>query len=895
MDHSENDHYSSLGSILRSEVNATGSILRSRGGRNLSSEGESLASSSSMEDYNKIQSKLDVMKEKLGISSRRTLTTFGSENTGLSFATDSGRGRGLILDDDEGGETNANTHVQFSNDVAQDEKYINRNPSRSDDVIGSSPRRTRTLYDIGETSVDDYEDQHEREMSRNHSIEQDMMLLENVGNAPDYFGDGANSALNTTRSSGASPSRTRKDKSRESHSREKTRNRSERARSERARAKKRVEKESTSKRSKLGSTRNDTKDSSKSTMDNSGVHEDRNKSKTRKTKSVKIKLDDNPNRIQIQAKKSSRSRKKKEKLPAVMMRQTASSRLRDKEFKKEHSRLEAVKKQENTRPKMKLFIQPRTDVLLVKRNSSRLREQFRRSPDPLRVRTKTATRNVKLDTTDKRHDGNQPMIKKIRKASKRREESLRPSAAAESRTTGKAEIYVHVDRKRDGNRPETFKSQKPINVRSSKSLEKANHSINSHRTGERMKSAGKKVSRKRTEQSPGHRRGRKETMNESNRSGEEKAKDFPITQTTREERLEELPRMNTWKNEEGVPEYVSDDNDDFVSDVSHSMHGSRRSVISSQLELSSWEEMHRYLTDMEKNPEQVLVNLLRGGSGAFHTTAWKSPPALAKKFYRMLSPNEYGMLMSTDADGNTPLHLCCANLAPCDTEEQIIDLGTLEALLERVPECLGKQNNEKDTPLHLFLSSPLVSRFVEPNGSSDDIAVEALELILDKIPFHECFLLKDSSGATPLHAAIANEACETILEFLINMAPIACKSEDLSGMTPLHYAAAFMKTPAVVVERIIEEYSYSICHKTKDGDTPLHLLIRNSSEISEGEYDTRNNNNSLQIVNLLIGSETANGEKELNREYCPLLIQNREKVCRKLSMLSIINRFHSNL
>ena len=88
------------------------------------------------------------------------------------------------------------------------------------------------------------------------------------------------------------------------------------------------------------------------------------------------------------------------------------------------------------------------------------------------------------------------------------------------------------------------------------------------------------------------------------------------------------------------------------------MHGSRRSVISSQLELSSWEEMHRYLTDMEKNPEQVLVNLLRGGSGAFHTTAWKSPPALAKKFYRMLSPNEYGMLMSTDADGNTPLHLC---------------------------------------------------------------------------------------------------------------------------------------------------------------------------------------------------------------------------------------------
>jgi hypothetical protein len=114
-------------------------------------------------------------------------------------------------------------------------------------------------------------------------------------------------------------------------------------------------------------------------------------------------------------------------------------------------------------------------------------------------------------------------------------------------------------------------------------------------------------------------------------------------------------------------------------------------------------------------------------------------------------------------------------------------------------------------------------------------------------------------------------------------------------MTPLHYAAAFMKTPAVVVERIIEEYSYSICHKTKDGDTPLHLLIRNSSEISEGEYDTRNNNNSLQIVNLLIGSETANVEKELNREYCPLLIQNREKVCRKLSMLSIINRFHSNL
>ena len=334
-----------------------------------------------------------------------------------------------------------------------------------------------------------------------------------------------------------------------------------------------------------------------------------------------------------------------------------------------------------------------------------------------------------------------------------------------------------------------------------------------------------------------------------------------------------------------IPKYVEDNLDQTMSEMSYSFQrdSSRRSTITAQLDSCLWESMYHKLNVLEQKPEQALEALLMNGSDAFHMTAWKSPPALAVKFFNILTPNEYDMLRAVDGDGNTPLHLCCANLIPPNTDSnatQKADFSTLRSLLDRVPDSLEIQNNEGDTPLHLLLSSPLVSNIAGMHSMGyDDIATEAVELITEHIPSYECFLLKDSSGATPLHVAISNEACDSILIHLIATAPDACKAEDTNGMVPLHYVAAFLSTSPSVVESMISKYSYSVCHKTHDGDTPLHLLMRNSvGATMHAEI--------LQIAKNLIGNGNATREeKELNADYCPMLLQNREQVCMAWSQI----------
>lgn len=880
---------------------------------------QSKVSKSSMlseEDYQILQGRLNSMREKVGLS-KTTLNTMDSETTGLSYATNSARGSGLVSGM-ESENTNSSNLIRPIQDTGSSKTHLNRkSSSRSGARSRTIPRRT--LYDIGEMSEDDNDEDREYERSRaQHEIDltighskHGISLLEDVGNSTDYFDDGFSSALVTTtprstsRSRGFSPEKVKLGNTGKKVGRRmRRRDNDEKNLSDDA------------KKAAILVERRKKDAPTKATMKDARRH----MSKKTKTSRIKVKSEES---ILKEEGKSSRRRKKKG-LPAVMLRKTESSKLRDKQFRKEQSRLEALREQENRRPKLKLFIQPSsTDIRVKKTNEQELSKKFRWRPEPLG--TKITARNVKLDTSNNRNDGNEPLIRKIKKEPRRKSLKVRPQEESRNRdekglepikrekrirvksrdSLEEAKGYVKPRRREVSERvrrkdrkitPEGMhlyqQGRKEAMVRGPVSNEDAIPTRRKGEHSERMKLSNEKASRKRSDKLPENQKERSrktEVARFVNKTasplinqplGEMRRKELPRTKQRRDDIAKEDPQL-----EGDVPEYISDDNDDYISEISNSMHlvssrrSSRRSVISAHLELGSWEELYHYLTDMEKNPEHFLVNLLRGGSEAFHTTAWKSPPMLAKKFYDMLTPDEYNMLVSTDADGNTPLHLCCANLSP--SEERSINLGTLKALLDRVPECLGKQNNEKDTPMHLFLSSPLASRFVEPDITFDANAIHALELIMGNIPSQECILLKDSSGATLLHTAIANEVCEKMLEYLISMAPALCNSEDLSGRTPLHYAAAFMKTPESVVQRMIEEYSYSICHKTKEGDTPLHLLIRNASKNFEDKDDTEDYDydNIINIVNLLMGSETTNSDKEFNEEYSPLLIQNKEKVC----------------
>ena len=788
-------------------------IMREKAGIGISRQ--TLTTYGTDESFRRTQQKLNIMREKAGIGiSRQTLTTYGTDLSGISYDTDD-NGELVILDERDNSNSYQDGISSFNgeNEIigegvdTEQRKLANVVEEDVERKVASSNTKLvdEVPDDLDEKSVPEDKDEkgftrkpvhfdiNEKETSLDQDYNHDFELLWLDEEANIACADGDITAL-ITRNSVEKESI----KSKVDHS-QNTKDSAEVARTK----KKRIENEA---------------NKVKRSVDSQNKPSKREVYPTRKKS-------DNVN--EAKTKKVPRMREKK--LPAVMLRQTASSKLRDEEMQRKQTRLKALKSRK--RPAMKVSNKPPDYGF----------------QDPIRSPSKH--------------------IKKTRQRNK-------PTSRSKNK---KASNITEGFMNKDGNRLKDSDTEKR-NIHTNKNQK------HDRRKGMRKKSENK-IQLKDRQKATALMKGSKLKDNSSRES-----RDVHIL-------AEEGRNGEGASNGDNVPEYVSDDNNDLISDISHSMRygSSRRSVISTQLENGSWEEMYRLLVEMDHYPGEVFDKMFKSGSEAFHTTAWKSPPEIAKKFFDMLTPSHYNILTSTDADGNTPLHLCCANLESYDVKspggEQIVDLSILKVLLERAPQCLRIQNKENDSPLHLFLSSKLVSRFIQPGENLDAHAVEALELIMEKIlllDLPDYYLLRDLSGATPLHVAIANEACKTILEYLINVAPAACKSEDTLGLTPLHYAAAFMQTPAVMVESIIEEYSYSICHKTHDGDTPLHLLIRNSgggSTSSDSELEL--NSNGIKVVKLIMGSATTT----VDEKYCPLLIQNREKVSFK-SMVRDIEGIH---
>ncbi len=313
------------------------------------------------------------------------------------------------------------------------------------------------------------------------------------------------------------------------------------------------------------------------------------------------------------------------------------------------------------------------------------------------------------------------------------------------------------------------------------------------------------------------------------------------------------------------------------------------------MENCAWRDMHNRLQVLSASPDLVLEELCStdsNGSNAMHFAAWKCPPQLATLLYNLLTEQEYSYFSNVNKDGNTPIHLCCANLCihsgQGTTEgHPYVDLSALEFLLERAPESLGVQNFEGDTPLHLFLASPLASHSNKEYEGTDGYSLSVLNLFEDHMASKSYFLQRDVTGCTPLHTAIANGASEAIILRLIDIAPEACKMEDDVGLTPLHYIAAFRSTPLSIAVRLTQEYQYAICHKTRNGDTPLHTMISNSTNVDENsthiqaDAEPSFTDDDISLMRILLGDSE---HKDLNEEYCPPLIQNKEKVSSIISL-----------
>jgi ankyrin repeat protein len=299
-------------------------------------------------------------------------------------------------------------------------------------------------------------------------------------------------------------------------------------------------------------------------------------------------------------------------------------------------------------------------------------------------------------------------------------------------------------------------------------------------------------------------------------------------------------------------------------------------------EASLWQRLYECLQDLELNyfPEAIreaFTEISPRDETVLHVAAWKAPPLLCLMMLELLSSSSVSerkeMFLIGDGDGNTPLHLACANL------DERLDFSVIKNILLLAPEALEMTNLNGDTPLHLLVAS---AGFRQSHNFEAEVAAEEAITSLLLMAGHLA-TVQNYQGATLLHTAIGSGSHERVLVKLLSMAPEAVEISDVAGMLPLHYVAAFRGTPWTFAGQLIQTCPSSISAQTLHGDTPLHLLMTNAkrnfhatgddTHEEEEEEETEEENqvqyidrHTTKLVELLAGS----GEEEMS----PMLLPN---------------------
>lgn len=291
--------------------------------------------------------------------------------------------------------------------------------------------------------------------------------------------------------------------------------------------------------------------------------------------------------------------------------------------------------------------------------------------------------------------------------------------------------------------------------------------------------------------------------------------------------------------------------DQMVSSSSngHRGHGSLQEA----LEQCDWENMHQLLTSRDEAEVQQFFQSSNDES-TFHTFLCKAPGALSLLLLDALSEDVSANLCKarSPTDGNTALHLLCANFEIISKPELIL----LIRMVDAAPRALQLPNQEGDTPLHLLVASKAAR---EGDGES---AEKAVAVLLEETI--EIAILQDNQGATPLHVAIAHQAHELVVQKLLEVAPVSAKVPDEQKMLPLHYCAATLSSNTSLLEAVLAVRPDAIAAKTEVGDTPLHLFLSNYTD------DEPPSRSILHGIQLLTGDDDEGAD--------PIMIQNDEKV-----------------
>ena len=301
-------------------------------------------------------------------------------------------------------------------------------------------------------------------------------------------------------------------------------------------------------------------------------------------------------------------------------------------------------------------------------------------------------------------------------------------------------------------------------------------------------------------------------------------------------------------------------------------------VLHTLIRENRWDECMKVLQQLLLNPQGTLRDRAVLAAGAdtslLHTVSWKAPKRLLLLFMDALetcpiessvfgSPKERlsALLRSGDGQGNTPLHLVCANLGKTDT------FTAVQRMLLAAPRTLEVCNDRGDTPFHLLLASDALQAH---DSIEIDQAIASLLEIGRDIPS-----VQNQRGLLPLHVAIANNCSDVVCCQILEATPsqaLACL--DQYGMTAVHFCAVFGHSSRHFLREVIQRQPSCLVRQTNAGDTPLHLFV---AHLAVDRMEERCLNRLVDALNVLLNEDGGsaalgirNGQDLTPLHYCAL-------------------------
>ena len=187
-------------------------------------------------------------------------------------------------------------------------------------------------------------------------------------------------------------------------------------------------------------------------------------------------------------------------------------------------------------------------------------------------------------------------------------------------------------------------------------------------------------------------------------------------------------------------------------------------------------------------------------------------------------------LWQRDIHGRLPLHVAVMAGA---------SLGVLELLIDSYPAALWTRDNEGYVPLHhAFHVGPERVGWWTPSCSCKKVRLCHAGIMhsLGVVGFlvrhhkdaHQSLWIGNNNGRLPLHGAVVEDG--RLVDFLIQMGPVACKSVDCWSRLPLHVALESQASKETV--EVLLDHHDLVQLEQRDGQGRLPFQVACESDCS---------------------------------------------------------------